>query len=301
MVSVKLAPIGMIGDHQRQLDALLARPRAHPHPARGEGGHRIGQPARPAVGDGGRRRQHDLALHLVALGAGRRPQLAETHAERFVQRAAFGQRAVQIDRPLIARLAQQRDQALAFAEPIDADDMGAVGKLRARLEQLRHFLARIAVLEHRQREGRLGDEQVAGDELEAGAGRVGAPLVIAGDDGARALPFDQHLRAAEHMAGGIAASPPRRRSRSSRRKRPPGCPWCAGVPSRVCITASVSRVASTWSMPRPRVVGMAMRDDGALGSAIRVDMEAAGAAIEALAIDREPGVESLGSHFFLAV
>ena len=155
---------------------------------------------------------------------------------------------MQIDRPLVARLAQQRDHPLAFAEPIDADHMGALGELRVRPEQLRHFLARVAMLEHRQREGRLGDEEIARDELEGGAGRVGAPLVIAGDDDARALPLDQHLRAAEHVPG-----------REQRHRHvADGDPFAiggrlrallAGVPSRVVMTASVSRVASTCSCP----------------------------------------------------
>ena len=70
-----------------------------------------------------------------------------------------------------------------------------------RPQQLRHLLARVAMLEHRQGEGGLGDEEVARDELEGGAGGVGASLVVARDDDARALPLDQHLRAAEHMSG----------------------------------------------------------------------------------------------------
>jgi hypothetical protein len=43
---------------------------------------------------------------------------------------------------------------------------------------------------------------------------------------------------------------------------------------------------------------MAMGDDGPLGSAIRVDVEPAGAAIEALPVDREPCLVALGFHFF---
>jgi hypothetical protein len=43
---------------------------------------------------------------------------------------------------------------------------------------------------------------------------------------------------------------------------------------------------------------MTVGDDGALGPAIRVDMKAARPAIEALAINCKPSVETLGSHFF---
>src|SRR5215510_12636029 len=108
---------------------------------------------------------------------------------------------MKIDRAVVACVAQEGDQALAFAEPINADDVGAVGKLVAGFEQLRRFLACIAVLEHGQRKRRLGNEKVAGDKLEAWACRVRAPLVVAGDDRPRALPFDQYLCAAEHMPG----------------------------------------------------------------------------------------------------
>ena len=41
------------------------------------------------------------------------------------------------------------------------------------------------VAEDRQAEGGLGDEQVAGDGSEGGAGRVGLALVVAGIDDAR--------------------------------------------------------------------------------------------------------------------
>src|SRR3546814_13575949 len=59
--------------------------------------------------------------------------------------------------------------------------------------------------EYRQAEGRLGDENVARHDLEARAGRVGPPLVIAGDDDPLALIFHQDLRAAEHMPRGMEA------------------------------------------------------------------------------------------------
>src|SRR4029450_12205490 len=49
-------------------------------------------------------------------------------------------------------------------------------------------------------------------------------------------------------------------------------------------------------VPRPRMVGMAVGHDRALGAAIRVDVEAAGAAIEALSVDCEPGFKAFGSH-----
>src|SRR5262249_54992815 len=49
-------------------------------------------------------------------------------------------------------------------------------------------------------------------------------------------------------------------------------------------------------VPRPRMVGMAVGHDRALGAAIRVDMEASGTAIEPFPVNREPGFEAFGSH-----
>src|SRR5262245_43905302 len=110
----ELAPIGVVRDHERKLDALLARSRAHPHPARGESGDGVRQPARPAVGDGRRRREHDLALELVAGGAGCGFERPEADAEGFVERATFGERAMKIDRTVVARVAQEFKQSYPF-------------------------------------------------------------------------------------------------------------------------------------------------------------------------------------------
>ena len=50
MVPVQLVPVGMVGDHQRQLDAALSRPLRAPASSReANADDRIGQPARPAV------------------------------------------------------------------------------------------------------------------------------------------------------------------------------------------------------------------------------------------------------------
>ena len=151
--------------------------------------------------------------------------------------------------------------------------------------------------EHWEREGRLGHEEIARDDLEGRIGRVGASLVVARYDDARALPLDQHLRAAEHMSGGEqryghvadadllaiggGLTAFGRRAKPRRHER--------------------ERLARRQHMrvPRPGMVGMAVRDDRALGAAIGVDVEAAWPAIEPLAIDRQPCLEAFGFHFFL--
>ena len=79
--------------------------------------------------------------------------------------------------------------------------MRALGKLPDGGEQPADLLAVGRMAEDRQAEGRLGDEDVAGDRLEAGAGRVAPPLVVARRDDARAAMLDGDLRRAQHMAG----------------------------------------------------------------------------------------------------
>ena len=81
--------------------------------------------------------------------------------------------------------------------------MRALRKQRDRMQKLGDFAVGIAVPEHRQREGRLGDEDVAGDEFERRAGRIGDVLVVAGGDHAKPVRRDRDLRRAEHMAGGV--------------------------------------------------------------------------------------------------
>ena len=54
-------------------------------------------------------------------------------------------------------------------------------------------------------------------------------------------------------------------------------------------------------VPRPRMVGMAVGDDGAGRSAVGVDIEAAGAAIEAFGFDRKPRSNRSGLIFFSVV
>ena len=68
--------------------------------------------------------------------------IAELDPEALIDLAAGGKRAVQIDRLRITSLAQESDEALAFAEPVDADHMRPLGELFQRFEQLRHLVHR---------------------------------------------------------------------------------------------------------------------------------------------------------------
>ena len=101
----------------------------------------------------------------------------------------------------MARLADQRDDALRLAERIGADEMGTFGEALHAFQKPGDLLAVVRMAEHRQAEGRLGDEDIAGHEFEAFAGRVAAALVVARDDDARAVLFNRDLGGPQHMAG----------------------------------------------------------------------------------------------------
>src|SRR5260370_22046923 len=108
---------------------------------------------------------------------------------------------MQVNRLAVAGSAQEGDEPLAFAEGVDADEVAALGVEPDRMQQLLDLVAVRRVAEDRQPEGRLGDEEVAGLRLEAGAGRVGPALVVARDHDPAAAMLDDCLRAAEDMAG----------------------------------------------------------------------------------------------------
>ena len=101
--------------------------------------------------------------------------------------------AMQVDRRVEAGLAENDDHPLAFAEPIGAEEMGAVGIGGDRGDEALRLAGGVLVAEDRQAEGRLGDEEIAAPELEGRAGRVGGALVVAGDDRAGALPGQLNL------------------------------------------------------------------------------------------------------------
>src|SRR5262249_35305154 len=202
---------------------------------------------------------------------------------------------MQVDRLGVPRRAQQGGQALALAEPVHADDVRPFRKLPQRFEQLGHFTLGIAVAEHRQREGRLGDEEVAWHELEGRIGRVGASLVVARDHRAASPPLDHDLRAAKHMAG---RHEPHRHiadpKRFAERKRLRAEPRSRAKP-RLHQSERLAR-ADHVVMAGACVIRMSMRDHRAVHRTVRVDMESAWTAIEASGIDREPGLEALRMH-----
>ena len=133
--------------------------------------------------------------------------------------------------------------------------------------------------EDRQSEGRLGDEEIAVARLEGRAGRVRPALVVAGDDDPRAAVVEHDLRAAQHVAGGEEAHPdPVDRDGFAIVER------LQRTSGQLAVTRLHDRDRAGCRehalVARPGVVAVPVRDDGARHREQRVDMEAAGLAIE---------------------
>ncbi len=283
----QLVPIGVVGDHQRQFDPGGLGALAHPHPARGQRHHRIGQPARPDVGERRRRGQHDAALERLARHPGRGQYRPQRHAEAIVQLGQPDQRAMQINRLFVSGAPQQRQHALTFAQRIDADEMAAFREQRHGVQQLVDLLAGGRMAEDRQRKGRLGDEQIAILRLERGAGRVWPALVVAGDHDPAAAIIEHDLGAAEHMAGRREPHrdlADRQALAIGERLQRPAC--------RPAVTRSHDRNRLGCGQHMPvagaRVIAMTVRDHGARRRLARIDMEIAWHAIEPRRTDLDP-------------
>ncbi len=134
--------------------------------------------------------------------------------------------------------------------------------------------------EYRQAKRRLGDEDVAGHQLERRAGRVRRILVIAGGDDAGVLANDRDLRRTEHMACGVKLYPD------------------VTEPDLLAIADDLRRAGKVFAITQPHhvqrflrrqhramagagMVGMAVGNHGPLHGTDGVDMEAAGFAAKA--------------------
>ena len=211
------------------------------------------------------------------------------HAELLVQAAQRHQRAVEVDGPVPSRFPQQRDQPLALAERVAADDVRALREQRHRAQEPGDLALGRRVAEDRQAEGRLRHEHVAGHRLEGRAGGVARALVVAGDHGPAPLPLQADLGRAEHVPG---------------RRQPDADAVLRHLLAGADRLLRVARPALAHARPHdgqrlgrrqdgavagPGVVGMAVGDHRAFHRAHRVDGEAAGQAVQALGRDPEPG------------
>jgi hypothetical protein len=145
------------------------------------------------------------------------------------------------------------------------------------------------VAKYRQAERRLRHEQIAALRLEQGAGRVRATLVIARHDDAPAAVFDDELCAAQHMPG-------RRQGQRHIADRQPLAiaPRLHPGAGRLAVAQPHhrERLGGRQHMPvaGPRVVGMAVGDDGARHRFDRVDVKPAGLAKEPGRQGAQPGI-----------
>jgi hypothetical protein len=162
----------------------------------------IFQAAGPTIGDGRGWGEDDGAAQIGFLRDGGGAQIAEIDAERTIGFADRQVGTVQVNRRVIAGGAEFGDQALAFAERVAADDMGALREHGLGGQETGDLGLRVGVVEDRQAERGFGDEDVAGGGFEWGAGRVRLALVVAGDDGAGAGVLQHNLSRAQYVAGG---------------------------------------------------------------------------------------------------
>ncbi len=179
-----------------------------------------------------------------------------------------------VDRFGITAIADQPDDPLGLAERISADEMATLGELLERGEQFFDLGLRIRMVEDRQAEGRLGDEDIAGDRHEGRAGGIGAALVIAGNDDAQPILFDGDLGRTEHMAGRVKAHP----HAIDIDLFPEGCGLLFSA-KILAITQphDVQGLACCQhlGMARAGMVRMAVGDQRPLDGTDRIDMEAA--------------------------
>jgi hypothetical protein len=208
-----------------------------------------------------------------------RAQFAERDAAALVIARDLFHRAVQIDRRVVAGFAKQRDHALRLAERIGADQMRPLRKQRDRGQELPDLVAGGTVTKHRQPEGGLGDEDIAGHHFERRAGGVRRVLVVAGGDDAGVLAGHRDLRRAQHMAGGVKFEGDI--TEFYRFAIGDGL-GAAGKMVAVAQPHHVERFlrGQHRAMAGPGVVGMAVGDHGALDRPHRIDMKAAGLAAQ---------------------
>ena len=267
----QLVPVGMVGDHQRQFHPALLGALLYCHPAGGLTDHRVGQAARPAVTKCRWRGDDDMSGKGCLVAVEGLLQIAEIDPLAGIIGAQFFLRAMKENRRVMSGLADQLDHPLRLAKRIGTDDMAAFRLFLYRGQKTRNLLSRVRMLEDRQPEGCLGDEQIAGNKLEILGRTVGMRLVIAGDDRDPAPIGQPDLRAAKDMAGREQCDGHR-----SVDKRCSEIEFLKGAGAMRPVTllhdGDCLRRRQHMIMPRTGMVGMAMCDNRAPDRTSRVDI-----------------------------
>ena len=219
---------------------------------------------------------------LAPPGDRRRRQRPERDPLGLVEPAELLHRAVQVDRAVVAGVAQHPDHALRLAERIGADQVRALRETAAsEASSLAISASGRRMAEDRQAEGRLGDEDVAGHRHERQAGRVGR--------GACSRP--RRRCAARRASTAICAEPstwPAGWKVTARRRSSTVSPSLATcvAPGEIVAVArrhDLQRLGGGQhrAMPGARVVAVTVGDQRARHRPRRVDMEIARRTIEA--------------------
>src|SRR5579872_5109943 len=145
----------MVRYHQRQLDPALTRSSAHTHPPGSERGKGIGKAPQPLSLERGWRRDHDRALQFLAGRLNRVAERTKVHAKALVERVHACKGAMNVDRPVVSRLAKQLDHPLGLSQRIRAHEVCPFGELRSRFDEATNLTCIAWMPEDREAEGRL--------------------------------------------------------------------------------------------------------------------------------------------------
>ena len=87
--------------------------------------------------------------------------------------------AMQVDGAIVASLPHEFQYALAFAEAVGADEMGAIGLACDGLHEALYLVLDGAMAKDRQGKCCFGDEDITGHEFEGRAGWISGAFVVA--------------------------------------------------------------------------------------------------------------------------
>ncbi len=284
--------VGVVADDEAVVDDAPAPRPTQSHPTGREGGRRVAEALRPRRASSRWRCDDERARERSFLRLGRREvDRRERDAAVAIELGDGVDGSVCVDGPRRTVL-EHREKPLRLAESVREEKRraaGVRGRVPRRDEPIELDLRRGPAI-HGKRERRFGDEAIAAHDLERCAGGIGLSLEVARHDPDLAAGLDPNLRGAAHVAGGME-----RHARRAELER-----LAVGVPDdRRVVTEPASRErdrlvrAVVLGASGPRVIGVRVREDGALDGLPRVDVKRAALAREAATIgDDEIGHEA---------